>query len=250
MAKIFNRSLQINGEPRVISSKSFTIVEYDSAGLVVRCKGTSKPTDGTAGYATGCIFIDTDSGIGGTYYINEGTGTSCDFNEMGTGAAGPTGPTGSAGPTGGAGPTGPTGAASTVTGPTGEVGSQGNQGSKGATGATGPTSTVTGPTGGTGATGSTGPTGPTGGTGPTGPTGPTIAFELVDISFTGSSITSSGTCVTGDTIYGYFLKTFTGSPEIKAIQLARSGDTTINATLSVVPGGTDAYTISVLCLKA
>lgn len=47
---------------------------------VTRARGSTVPTDGTAGYAAGCVFIDTDSGIGTTLYVNEGSRTSCDFN--------------------------------------------------------------------------------------------------------------------------------------------------------------------------
>lgn len=43
-------------------------------------KGATVPTDGDAGYGVGCVFIDTDGGVGATYYVNEGTATSADFN--------------------------------------------------------------------------------------------------------------------------------------------------------------------------
>lgn len=48
--------------------------------------GTTVPTDGAAGYLTGCIFIHTDGGAGTAVYINEGTTASCDFNAIVTGA--------------------------------------------------------------------------------------------------------------------------------------------------------------------
>lgn len=44
--------------------------------------GTTVPTDGTAGYATGCLFRHTDGGDGTALYVNEGTVTSCDFNAI------------------------------------------------------------------------------------------------------------------------------------------------------------------------
>jgi len=99
MAKIFNRALQVAGEPRAYSSIGLTITEYDGSGLVMKCKGTTKPTDGLAGFGVGAIWTDSDSGIGSTFYINEGSATSCDFNEVGAGAQGPTGPTGATGST-------------------------------------------------------------------------------------------------------------------------------------------------------
>jgi len=44
--------------------------------------GTTVPTDGTAGYETGCLFQHTDGGDGTALYVNEGTVTSCDFNAI------------------------------------------------------------------------------------------------------------------------------------------------------------------------
>ena len=36
------------------------------------CIGSAKPTDGTAGYGKGCLFIDNDGGVGSTLFVNEG----------------------------------------------------------------------------------------------------------------------------------------------------------------------------------
>lgn len=44
--------------------------------------GPTVPTDGDAGYATGCLFQHTDGGDGTALYVNEGTVTSCDFNAI------------------------------------------------------------------------------------------------------------------------------------------------------------------------
>lgn len=47
--------------------------------------GTSVPTDGTADYATGCLYQKID-GTGDTvWYVNQGTLSSCDFNAMDVG---------------------------------------------------------------------------------------------------------------------------------------------------------------------
>lgn len=43
--------------------------------------GTTVPTDGDAGYAPGCLFIDISAGA---VYINEGSNTSCDFDAITT----------------------------------------------------------------------------------------------------------------------------------------------------------------------
>ncbi len=279
MAKIFNRALQIAGEKRTINSVTVTVTEYDSAGMITKCYGSTKPTDGSAGFAVGAVWIDSDSGAGVTFYTNESSVTSCDFNVLGTGAAGPTGPTGSqgtAGAVGATGATGPTGADSTVTGPTGGTGPTGPTGADGNIGPVGPASTVTGPTGATGATGPTGATGdqgtastvtgPTGATGATGPTGeqgtastvtgPTGATgptgyetETVNFAFgaTDTSVTGHGT--TGSTILGWYVTSMTGAPNPAMVSFTLV-DPTITATLSSAPGGTDAYTITAVLKKA
>ena len=47
---------------------------------ISRIRGTTVPTDGTAGYVTGCLFMKSNGGVGSTLYVNEGSNTSCDFN--------------------------------------------------------------------------------------------------------------------------------------------------------------------------
>lgn len=47
---------------------------------ILMARGTTVPTDGTAGYAKGCIFVDTNASAGSVFYVNEGTKASCDFN--------------------------------------------------------------------------------------------------------------------------------------------------------------------------
>lgn len=51
-------------------------------GLIYLAAGTVPPTDGTAGFGVGCIFIHTDGSAGTTLYANEGTATSCDFDAI------------------------------------------------------------------------------------------------------------------------------------------------------------------------
>jgi len=53
---------------------------YTTEDGILICYGTTKPTDGTAGYATGCIFIHTDGTNGSSIYFNDGSNTSCDFD--------------------------------------------------------------------------------------------------------------------------------------------------------------------------
>jgi hypothetical protein len=47
---------------------------------ILMARGLTVPTDGTSGYAKGCIFIDTNAIAGSVFYVNEGTKSSCDFN--------------------------------------------------------------------------------------------------------------------------------------------------------------------------
>jgi len=58
-----------------------TVPEGNQTGKIYD-RGTTVPTDATAGYATGCLFIDTTGGAGVTLYVNEGSVTSCDFNAV------------------------------------------------------------------------------------------------------------------------------------------------------------------------
>ncbi len=44
--------------------------------------GTTKPTDGSDGYQTGCVFMKTDGGVGTSLYVNEGSVTSSAFNAI------------------------------------------------------------------------------------------------------------------------------------------------------------------------
>jgi len=56
----------------------------------LRASGATVPTDGDAGYRTGCVFHHTDGGSGTAFYINEGDETACDFNAIAGGAGGTT----------------------------------------------------------------------------------------------------------------------------------------------------------------
>ena len=51
-------------------------------GNIIDAEGATVPTDAAVGYAKGCRFIKTDGGVGTTWYVNEGTPASCDFNAI------------------------------------------------------------------------------------------------------------------------------------------------------------------------
>lgn len=59
------------------------IAEKPGVGILLAA-GTTVPTDGAAGYATGCIFFKTDGGEDTAAYINDGSNTSADFNALPT----------------------------------------------------------------------------------------------------------------------------------------------------------------------
>lgn len=72
--------IQVDGKVKTLGAESVTVVFQNALGQVLLAFGAVIPTDATAGYAKGCIFIDTTGGEGDTVYINEGTAVECDFN--------------------------------------------------------------------------------------------------------------------------------------------------------------------------
>ena len=47
---------------------------------VLAAYGTTVPSDGATGYATGCTLQHTDGGANTSLYVNEGSATSADLN--------------------------------------------------------------------------------------------------------------------------------------------------------------------------
>ena len=58
------------------------IISQDPAAGILDIYGTTVPSDGASGYATGCTYRKIDGGDGTAFYINEGTKASCDFNAV------------------------------------------------------------------------------------------------------------------------------------------------------------------------
>ena len=54
----------------------------EDGDLLLDASGDTVPSDGATGYATGCLFKHTDGGAGTSLYVNEGSGTSADFNAL------------------------------------------------------------------------------------------------------------------------------------------------------------------------
>lgn len=62
-------------------SGAVNVLYEDAAGNALLATGITVPTDSGAGYAKGCLFIDTDVGAGTSgVYCNIGTTAACNFN--------------------------------------------------------------------------------------------------------------------------------------------------------------------------
>lgn len=80
--------IQIIGQTTTINSQSVVVTARNATGKVSDCYGTVTITDGGAGYAKGCIYTKTDGSGGTTFFINEGSTSSCDFNALQTANSG------------------------------------------------------------------------------------------------------------------------------------------------------------------
>lgn len=70
-------SIRLEGE--VVGS--IKVHAYGANGMALLASGTTVPTDTTAGFAKGCLFIKTDAGAGSRgMYENVGTTASCNFD--------------------------------------------------------------------------------------------------------------------------------------------------------------------------
>ena len=58
------------------------VILTDGSGNALFAHGTTVPTDGDTGYATGGFFADTNGGNDTAILVNEGTSTSCNFNKL------------------------------------------------------------------------------------------------------------------------------------------------------------------------
>lgn len=93
--KIVTNELALVGRTNTINTQAIVVDERDGAGNVRRCHGTVTVLDGGAGFAKGCLYIDTDvaDGLQGVY-VNIGTTTACNFDVIAGGSAGATAFTG------------------------------------------------------------------------------------------------------------------------------------------------------------
>lgn len=63
------------------------IVETFVPNVGALAEGDTLPTDGTAGYACGGLFLKRPGAVGAALYVNEGSNTSCAFKAVPTQAA-------------------------------------------------------------------------------------------------------------------------------------------------------------------
>lgn len=67
--------------PHYSDAKGVIVEDFERKGALA--SGATVPTDGTAGYAPGALFLKRSGTAGASLYINDGTATSCDFNPVG-----------------------------------------------------------------------------------------------------------------------------------------------------------------------
>jgi hypothetical protein len=87
LQKTHLRSLIIDGEVVDNSSAGTTndirVMFRDKDGYIFYATGIDVPADATAGYAKGCLFIDTDVAAATTgIYVNIGTTASSNFDAV------------------------------------------------------------------------------------------------------------------------------------------------------------------------
>lgn len=65
-----------------ISQNGYYILAKSPNVGITLVTGNTVPTDATAGFAPGCVFLQTDGSDDTVIYVNEGTASSCDFNAL------------------------------------------------------------------------------------------------------------------------------------------------------------------------
>lgn len=76
-------TVKLDGTSATINSIAISALLTDASGNILWATGTTVPTDGSSGYAKGCLFIDTDVATGTTgLNCNKGTNTSSQFTAV------------------------------------------------------------------------------------------------------------------------------------------------------------------------
>ena len=75
--------IQTDGVSQTVNSVAITVLQRDSNGDISLCYGTTKPTDGSSGYAIGCRFINTgNTSAANQVFENSGSRTSSSFQAI------------------------------------------------------------------------------------------------------------------------------------------------------------------------
>lgn len=70
-------------KPGGAAGTTVRVLLVDQANKVLLATGTTMPPDGQAGFAKGCLFIDTDVAAGTSgLFVNVGTITACNFDQV------------------------------------------------------------------------------------------------------------------------------------------------------------------------
>lgn len=73
-------TVKFSGTAATVNSVSITVLQNDPSGNILYAIGTTVPTNGSSGYAKGCLFVDTDAAEGTTgLNCNKGTTASSFF---------------------------------------------------------------------------------------------------------------------------------------------------------------------------
>lgn len=81
-SKILNRAIAVGGDLKNVNSAQVNVLEYAIDSSIRRARGATVPSDAAKGFEKGALFVKTGGTTGTTWYINEGSSTSCDFNAV------------------------------------------------------------------------------------------------------------------------------------------------------------------------
>lgn len=83
MAKDFNRAIRVGYDIVTINGVTLKVTKF-VGDYIKECEGTTVPVADSAGFAKGCLFVDTDAADGTKgLYENIGTTSASDFNLVG-----------------------------------------------------------------------------------------------------------------------------------------------------------------------
>lgn len=79
----FTSAVKLGGDSRTVGSETVSVLLEDSSGNILWATGTTVPTNSTAGYAKGALFIDTDVAAGtDSLYQNTGDTSASTFEKV------------------------------------------------------------------------------------------------------------------------------------------------------------------------